>query len=74
MNQVEEIGINAALQQENRILREALQEILSYPPHFAYASGSSHPDTNRCHQHMMIANRGLRHAGEVAHEASGGSE
>lgn len=54
--------MNESLIEENRILREALEEILRYPPHYAYMSGGSHPDTNTAYQHILTAERALKAA------------
>lgn len=66
--------MNEFLIEENRILREALEQILQYPPHYAYMSGGSHPDTNTAYQHILIAERALKAATDVAHKSAGGTE
>lgn len=67
-------SVRDVLLEENRILREGLEEILRYRPHFAYASASSHPDTNQAHQHLYLAERALKAAAQVASQSAGGSE
>lgn len=62
------------LQEENRILRDALVQIANGKPMYEYASGSSHPDTNAAWSYIWKAQRALRDAALVSKQAAGGSE
>lgn len=67
-------SVNEILREENRIMREGLQQILLYPNVYAYASASSHPDTNRAYQHILDARRALNAADNVSRDVAGGTE
>ena len=62
------------LVKENKLLRDALQEIADKEPNYMYKSAASHPDTNVAHHMQGVAKHALLKLERMQKENQGGNE